>query len=148
MFFCMLRRCELRAVCLHCVARPSAASKSRTELVPFEMNGPWVGTEQVPFYFLRETTSNHAITDVVVRQAGVRAFLVLVLSGAVLVLLLEWAFMTEPIFDHEKLDVYRLSIEYVNESHHATTSGRKPPWIPPDYQPEPTAAQLALRNKT
>ena len=42
----------------------------------------------------------------------------------------------------------RLSIEYVNESHHATTSGRKPPWIPPDYQPEPTAAQLALRNKT
>ena len=39
-------------------------------------------------------------------------FIVLVLSGAVLVLLLGLTNMTEPIFDHEKLDVYRLSIDY------------------------------------
>ena len=37
----------------------------------------------------------------------------LVLSEAVLVLVLERALMTEPIFDHERLDVYRLSIDYV-----------------------------------
>jgi hypothetical protein len=37
--------------------------------------------------------------------------LVLVLSAAVLVL--ERTLMNEPIFDHEKLDVYRLSIDYV-----------------------------------
>jgi hypothetical protein len=35
----------------------------------------------------------------------------------VLVLVLEWGVMTEPIFDHEKLDVYRLSIEYVTASY-------------------------------
>ena len=38
----------------------------------------------------------------------------LVLSGTVLVLVIETgANMTEPIFDHDRLDVYRLSIEYV-----------------------------------
>jgi four helix bundle protein len=36
-----------------------------------------------------------------------------VLSAAVLVLVLERTVMNEPIFDHEKLDVYRLSIDYV-----------------------------------
>ena len=41
----------------------------------------------------------------------------LVLSGAVLVLLLEWAVTTEPIFDHEKLDVYQPSIEQVAASY-------------------------------
>jgi hypothetical protein len=45
-----------------------------------------------------------------------RLALVLVLSAAVLVLVLEWGKMAEPIFDHEKLDVYRLSIEYVAAS--------------------------------
>ncbi len=38
-------------------------------------------------------------------------FIVLVLSEAVLVL--ERTPMSEPVFDHEKLDVYRLSIDYV-----------------------------------
>jgi four helix bundle protein len=40
-----------------------------------------------------------------------------VLSVAVLVLVLERAVMNEPVFDHEKLDVYRLSIEYIAISH-------------------------------
>ena len=39
--------------------------------------------------------------------------LVLVLSAAVLVLVLERLAMGEPIFDHTKLDVHRLSIAYV-----------------------------------
>jgi four helix bundle protein len=41
-------------------------------------------------------------------------FLVIVLSETVLVL--ERMQMTEPIFDHERLDVYRLAIEYVSSS--------------------------------
>ena len=41
--------------------------------------------------------------------------LVLLLSAAVLVL--ERTVMNEPIFDHEKLDVYRLSIDYVAYSY-------------------------------
>ena len=41
----------------------------------------------------------------------------LVLSAAVLVLVLERTVMNEPIFDHEKLDVYRLSIDYVAYSY-------------------------------
>ena len=43
--------------------------------------------------------------------------IVLVLSEAVLVLLLECSVMTEPTFDHEKLDGYRLSIEYAAASY-------------------------------
>ena len=35
----------------------------------------------------------------------------------VLVLVLAWGIMSEPIFDHEKLDVYRLSIAYVAASY-------------------------------
>jgi four helix bundle protein len=42
-----------------------------------------------------------------------------VLSVAVLVL--ERTVMNEPIFDHEKLDVYRLSIDYVAYSHTIAT---------------------------
>ena len=42
----------------------------------------------------------------------VRTF-VLVLSATVLVLALERIVMAEPTFDHERLDVYRLSINYV-----------------------------------
>ena len=38
---------------------------------------------------------------------------VLVLSATVLVLVLERNVMVEPTFDHERLDVYRLSIDYV-----------------------------------
>ncbi len=34
----------------------------------------------------------------------------------VLVLVIEWAMKHEPIFDHDRLDVYRLSIDYVAES--------------------------------
>jgi hypothetical protein len=34
-----------------------------------------------------------------------------------LVLVLEWGLMTEPIVDHEKLDVYRLPIEYAAASY-------------------------------
>jgi len=41
---------------------------------------------------------------------------VLVLSAAVLVLVLERGVMAEHAFDHERLDVYRLSIEYVGFS--------------------------------
>ncbi len=40
-------------------------------------------------------------------------FFVLVLSETVLVLVLERVVINEPIFDHERLDVYRLSIDYV-----------------------------------
>ncbi|MFN6139001.1 MAG: four helix bundle protein [Planctomycetota bacterium] len=47
-------------------------------------------------------------------------FLVLVLSEAVLVL--ERAQMTEPFFDHERLDVYRLAIEYVASSYRIAKS--------------------------
>ena len=36
---------------------------------------------------------------------------VLVLSETVLVL--EWLIMTKPIFDHERLDVYPVAIDYV-----------------------------------
>ena len=39
--------------------------------------------------------------------------IVLVLSATVLVLVLEGAAMTPPIFDHERLDVYRLAMDYV-----------------------------------
>jgi four helix bundle protein len=42
---------------------------------------------------------------------------VLVLSATVLVLVLERTVMAEPTFDHERLDVYRLSIDYVAFSH-------------------------------
>jgi hypothetical protein len=41
---------------------------------------------------------------------------VLVLSSTVLVLVLERRVMAEPPFDHERLDVNRLSIEYVTFS--------------------------------
>jgi len=44
-------------------------------------------------------------------------FLVLVLSETVLVLVLERMQMAESIFDHERLDVYRLAIEYVTSSY-------------------------------
>ena len=47
-------------------------------------------------------------------------FLVLVLSETVLVL--ERAQMTEPFFDHEQLDVYRLEIEYVASSYRISKS--------------------------
>ena len=48
---------------------------------------------------------------------------ILVLSATVLVLVLERTAMPQPTFDHERLDVYRLSIEYV-----AFSSGiAKPP---------------------
>jgi hypothetical protein len=40
--------------------------------------------------------------------------------------------MTEPIFDHEKLDVYRLSIEYVAASY-GTAKGPKRS-LPPFWQ--------------
>jgi hypothetical protein len=36
--------------------------------------------------------------------------IVLVLSETVLVLVLDWTRMSEPIFDHDRLDGYRLSI--------------------------------------
>ena len=42
------------------------------------------------------------------------------------------AIMTEPIFDHEKLDVYRLSIEYVAASY-GTAKGLKRS-LPPFWQ--------------
>jgi hypothetical protein len=42
-------------------------------------------------------------------------FLILVLSETVLVLVLERT-MSEPIFDHERLDVYRLSVDHVASS--------------------------------
>ena len=47
-------------------------------------------------------------------------FLVLVLSETVLVL--DRAQMTEPFFDHERLDVYRLAIEYVASSYRIAKS--------------------------
>ena len=40
----------------------------------------------------------------------------------VLVLVLERTVMNEPIFDHEKLDVYRLSIDYVAFSYVIATA--------------------------
>ncbi|MFN9983928.1 MAG: hypothetical protein ACK52S_00105, partial [Pirellula sp.] len=46
--------------------------------------------------------------------------LVLVLSVAVLVL--ERTQMTEPTFDHERLDVYRLVIDYVASSYRLAKS--------------------------
>jgi len=49
-------------------------------------------------------------------------FLVLVLSDTVLVLVLESSQMTEPFFDHEGLDVYRLAIEYVASSYRISKS--------------------------
>ena len=51
--------------------------------------------------------SRHRCKHVFVRT------IVLVLSATVLVLLPERSVMAEPTFDHERLDVYRLSIEYV-----------------------------------
>jgi hypothetical protein len=48
----------------------------------------------------------------VLRDGFVRT-VVLVLSATVLVLVLERIVMAEPTFDHERLDVYRLSIDYV-----------------------------------
>jgi hypothetical protein len=59
--------------------------------------------------------------------------LVLVLSETVLVL--ERTQMTEPIFDHERLDVYRLSIEYCSSSYRVAKSLNGPerhardPWL-------------------
>ena len=52
------------------------------------------------------------------------AVLVLVLSATVLVL--ERMQMTEPIFDHERLDVYRLAIEYVSSSYRIAKSLNSP----------------------
>jgi four helix bundle protein len=49
-------------------------------------------------------------------------FLVVVLSETVLVLELERTQMTEPFFDHERLDVYRLAIEYVASSYRIAES--------------------------
>ena len=49
-------------------------------------------------------------------------FLVLVLSDTVLVLVLEREQMTEQFFDHERLDVYRLAIEYVASSYRISKS--------------------------
>ena len=49
-------------------------------------------------------------------------FLVLVLSETVLVLVLEREQMTEQFFDHERLDVYRLAIEYVTSSYRIAKS--------------------------
>ena len=49
-------------------------------------------------------------------------FLVLVLSETVLVLVLDWKKMNEPIFDHERLDVYRLAIDYVATSYRIAKS--------------------------
>ena len=40
----------------------------------------------------------------------------------------------------------RLSGEYLSESRRSEKMGCIPPWIAPDFKPEPTAAQLALRN--
>jgi hypothetical protein len=58
----------------------------------------------------------------VVRASSRRSpdFLVLVLSETVLVL--ERTDITEPIFDHERLDVYRLAIEYVAWSYRIAKS--------------------------
>ena len=47
---------------------------------------------------------------------------VLVLSATVLVLVLERIVMAEPTFDHERLDVYRVSIEYVAFSYQIAKS--------------------------
>jgi len=49
-------------------------------------------------------------------------FILLVLSETVLVLVLDWKQMSEPIFDHERLDVYRLAIEYVATSYRLAKS--------------------------
>lgn len=49
-------------------------------------------------------------------------FLVLVLSETVLVLVLESAQVTEPFFDHERLDVYRPAIDYVASSYRIAKS--------------------------
>jgi hypothetical protein len=61
-----------------------------------------------------------------VRQAfGVWSWgLVFVLSIAVLVLLLDCPAMSEPIFDHEKLNIYRVAIEYIAFSHPIAKSFR------------------------
>ena len=48
--------------------------------------------------------------------------MVLVLSKTVLVIVLERIVMAEPTFDHERLDVYRLSIDYVAFSFGITKS--------------------------
>ncbi len=50
-------------------------------------------------------------TNLAARSFVRTVVLVLVLSATVLVL--ERSVMAEPIFDHERLDVYRLSIEYI-----------------------------------
>jgi hypothetical protein len=76
------------------------------------------------------------------RARSFKDFIVLLLSAMVLVL--ERAPMTEPIFDHERLDVYRLAIEYVSSSYRITKSLDGPErhtrdqrlqaaqWIPPN----------------
>ena len=56
------------------------------------------------------------LAHAVLSQSFVRA-VVLVLSATLLVLVLERTVMAEPTFDHERLDVYRLSIDYVAFSH-------------------------------
>ncbi len=61
--------------------------------------------------------------DVPAHGVGDRPFWIFASSGLasfvlLLVLQLEWVIMTEPIFDHENLDMYRLSIEYVAASYH------------------------------
>jgi hypothetical protein len=51
----------------------------------------------------------------------IRAVL-LVLSATVLALVLDKIVMTEPTFDHERLDVYRLTIAYVAFSYQIAKS--------------------------
>jgi hypothetical protein len=48
--------------------------------------------------------------------------IVLVLSATVLVLVLERSVMADPTFDHERLDVYCLSIDYVAFSYQIAKS--------------------------
>ena len=54
-----------------------------------------------------------ACPDKVIHNLAFVRQVVLVLSATVLVLVLERIAMTRPTFDHERLDVYRLSIQYV-----------------------------------
>ncbi len=51
-----------------------------------------------------------------------QVFIVLVLSEAVLVLVLKMKLMTLPSFDHERLDVYRIAIDYVAWSYRIAKS--------------------------
>ncbi len=49
-------------------------------------------------------------------RSGMEGVVLVLRRQPVLVLVLEWGMMTEPIFEHDRLDVYRLSIEYVASS--------------------------------